>query len=302
MKDHHEHKTGAHTKSVLLLAAGVSSTVFIVELLGGFWTHSLALLSDSTHNFMDMISFILSFFAILLAERPISDTRTFGWHRLEVFAALINSLTVSFIACAIFIQAFKRLANPTEILGQEMLSIACFGLIANLFVIWKLHPHVGMDVNIRSAFLHAFGDAVSSLAVVSGGALVLITKNHAIDPIAASAVAFIILLSAGVVLKDSFHILLEGAPKGLERNLILKSIEEIVGNESVKDLHIWNLCSHICALSVHLILPETRMNQQKNILEEINLNLEKKFNIVHTTIQIESEQWMKEKIEKRRPL
>ena len=289
--NHHEHRETLLSKKALRLSIAAISGIFVIEILGGIWTNSLALLSDAAHVFVDLLSLVLSLLAILMAERPISDSRTFGWHRMEVFAALVNGATVCLIGILIGIGAFKRIANPQAILTAPMLAIACFGLAVNLFVIWKLRPHIGLDLNVKSAFVHAFGDAAASVAVVAGGTLVLLTSKPVIDPIAAVLVALIIMSNSYWILRDSIHILLEGAPRGLERRLIVNSIEEIAGSRTIKDFHIWNLCSHISALSVHLILPESRMAEQKIILENINMSLEKKFNIVHTTIQIESDTW-----------
>lgn len=291
--NHHEHQDSTRSKKALILAIGATSAIFVLELFGWFWTNSLALLSDAAHGFMDLLSFALCLAAILIAERPISDLRTFGWHRLEVFAALMNGLTVILMAIFLSYHALQRMAQPQEILSREMFLIALVGLFVNLFVLWKLHPHAGKDLNVRGAFLHAFGDAVASVAVVSGGILVLLTGHYIIDAIAAMLVALIIVVHAGALLKDSFHILLEGTPKGLERTEILRTIEKIAGKTSVKDLHIWNLCSHINALTAHVILPEEKMIEQKMILEKIHSELQEKFNIVHSTVQIESELWDK---------
>lgn len=291
MKRHHEHPENSGSKSALGLAIGATAVVLVIEVAGGIWTNSLALLSDAAHVFMDLLSFILTLWAILISERAVSDRRTYGWHRMEVFAALINALTVFTMAVLIFWQAVKRFAQPQPILSSQMLIIALGGLFVNLFVVWKLHPHVGEDVNVRSAFLHSVGDALASVTVVIGGALVLITNKSLIDPLAAMLVALIIVFGAYQIFTDSIHILMEGAPKGLDRAMITGAIEEIAGQQSVKDLHIWNLCSHLCTLSVHIVLPENQMSKQREILEQLNLNLEKKFNIVHTTIQIESDAW-----------
>lgn len=294
IKNHHEHKESSHSKKALKLAIGATAGILVIELIGGIWTNSLALLSDAAHVFMDLLSFILSYTAILLAERPISDTRTFGWHRLEVFAAIINGLTVFFIAFAIFWHALKRLVQPEEILSAEMLGIALFGLLVNLFVIWKLHPHLGEDVNVRSAFLHALGDALASCAVVLSGGIILVTKNFVVDPIAAILVSLIIVVGAIRIFKDSVHILLEGVPRGIERGAIIEELELLCGKNSISDLHVWNICSHICALSMHVRIPEEKMAEQKFILQKIDTILQKKFNIIHSTIQIESAKWHEE--------
>lgn len=286
----HAHEA-EHSKSALTLAIAATAAILVVELAGGLWTNSLALLSDAAHVFMDLLSFVLTLFAIRLAEKPTSDVRTYGWHRMEVLAAVINGLTVFFIAFFIFAQAIRRLSVPEIVLVPQMLAIAGLGLVVNLFVIWKLHPHAGKDVNVRGAFLHAFGDAAASLAVVGGGLLILETGKTVVDPIVAMAVAVIILFGAFRLLGDSVHILLEGTPKGLDRRLVVREIESVAGAGSVRDLHVWNLCSHLCALSVHLVAREGDLPRQREVLEQIRGNLRDKFNIVHSTIQIEFEHW-----------
>ena len=293
--DFHTHRDSSKTKAALELAIFTTGAIFVIELLGGFWTRSLALLSDSAHAFMDMVSFLISYGAILIAERPASDKHTFGWHRLEVFAAVINASTVFFIAISIFIHAIGRVKLPVEILSAQMLVIALVGLAVNLFVIWKLHPHKGTDLNVRSAFLHAIGDALASVAVVGGGLAVFLTGKHIIDALAAIAVSLIIVLGAYGILRDAFSILLERVPKNLDKNLLVHCIEDIAGQKSIQDLHIWNLCSHISALSLHLTLSEDQMRKQKEILENIQKAMLEKFNIAHTTVQIQSDQWIAKK-------
>ena len=240
---------------------------------------------------MDLLSFSLSLAAIALSERPVSDKRTFGWHRAEVLAALVNGLLVLVIAFFIFFHALGRISRPPEILTTPMLAIAVAGLVMNLVVIWKLSPHVRTDLNVRGAFLHAMGDAAASVAVVAGGILVWATGNTAFDSMAAVAVALLIMVNAYWVLSESVHILLEGAPKGMERDRIVLAIEEIAGARTVRDFHVWSLCSHIHALSVHLSLPGERMAGQKDLIEKLNADLGERFNIRHTTIQIESDTW-----------
>ncbi len=285
----HGHADVAQSKAALRLALAATGLIFLVEVAGGLWTNSLALLSDSAHVFMDTLSFGLTYVAIILAEKPISDSRTFGLHRLEVFAAIINGVTVLLIAAAIAVSAFMRLSHPQPIMTLPMLSIAVLGLAVNIFVIWKLEPHLGKDVNVKGAFLHALGDALASVAVVVGGLVIYFTGYLKADPIAAILVSAVILFGVYGLFRDSIQILLEGAPKGLEKNKLVACIEEISGAESVHDLHVWSLCSHIHSLSVHIFLPEERMREQGAILNQINLSLEKKFNIVHTTVQIETD-------------
>lgn len=289
----HDHKNSHASKAALKLAIIATTLILFAELAGALWTNSLALFSDVIHCAGDSLSFFLSYFAILLAERPRSDTRTFGLHRLEVFAALINALTVFVMAFFIFFHAIKRINQPQEIMSFEMLIIAIIGLIVNGVVIWKLHPHLKEDVNIKSAYLHALGDALASVAVVASGIIILITKQNIVDPITALLVATIIVVSAYKICRDSIQILMEGVPYRLDQNLLIKSIENISGEQTVKDLHVWNICSHLRALSLHITLPERALARQKEILENITTTLENDFNIFHSTIQIESESWHK---------
>lgn len=285
----HHHKDAAYSKKALGLALAATAVIFFVEVLGAFWTNSLSLLSDSAHVFMDALSFGLTYLAIVLAEKPISDSRTFGLHRLEVFAALINGLTVFVIAVVITASAVRRLHQPQQILTLPMLSIAALGLAVNLFVIWKLRPLLGEDVNVRSAFVHALGDALASVAVVAGGIIIYFTGAWVADPIMAILVAAVIFFGVYGLFRDSIQILLEGAPKGLEKDKLIAAVEDISGFGTARDLHIWSICSHIRSLSLHVALPREKMKDQEKILRDINLSLEKKFNIVHTTIQIEPE-------------
>ena len=286
---HSHHHTLPHSKKALRIALAATVSIFAVEVAGGLWTRSLSLLSDSAHVFMDILSFSLSYWAIVLAEKPISDTRTYGLHRFEVFAALINGLTVFFIAIAITVSAVKRFNDPQPILALPMLAIAVLGLAVNLFVIWKLRPLLGGDVNVKSAFVHALGDAMASVAVVVGGVIIYFTGAWVVDPVMAILVAGVIFAGVYGIFRDSIQILLEGAPRGLEKSKLITAVEDIAGEDTVQDLHVWSLCSHIRSLSLHVILPQSRMKDQGNILRDINLSLEKKFNIVHTTIQIEPE-------------
>src|SRR3989344_2053026 len=240
----HGHSNAPHSKSALRIALAATTAIFVVEVAGALWTNSLALLSDSAHVFMDALSFGLTCLAIVLAEKPISDSRTFGLHRLEVFAALINGATVFLIAAFIAIHAFQRLSRPQDIAALPMLAIAALGLAVNLFVIWKLHPLLGDDVNVRSAFLHALGDALASVAVVACGAIVYFTGFQAADSIAALLVAAIIFVGVYGIFRDSVQILLEAAPKGVEKDKLIAAVEEISVSEPVHALHIWSLCSH----------------------------------------------------------
>ncbi len=172
-----------------------------------------------------------------------------------------------------------------------MLGIAVLGFIVNIGVVLMLRPHSHKDINVRSALWHSLGDAAASVAVIGGGLLTLATGSKWADPVAAIVVALIILAGAYRIFSDSVHILLEGAPRGIRSERIVEAVEAIAGSGSVRDLHVWNLCSHICVLSLHIRVGAGRMADQQEILEKVTGTLKDKFNIDHPTIQIESENW-----------
>ncbi len=287
----HVHREGGHSKKALIIAICATSFILAVEVVGGIWTNSLSLLSDAAHVLMDLFSFILTLSAMILAARPVSQTRTYGLHRLEVFAALVNGMTVIGIAVAIVYFAVQRFQNPEAIRVAEMLGIAVLGLIVNLWVVLTLHPHSHKDINVRSALWHSLGDAAASVAVIGGGLLTLLTGSKWADPVAALAVALIILAGAYKIFSDSVHILLEGAPRGMRSEQIAAAVESIAGSGAVRDLHVWNLCSHICMLSLHIRINESQMARQREILDGVTQTLKAQFDIDHPTIQIESENW-----------
>ena len=206
-------------------------------------------------------------------------------------AAILNAFTVIAMAVMIFVHAIHRFSAPEEILSRPMLAIALVGLIVNLIVVWKLHPHSTDDLNVRSAFLHAVGDSAASVAVVVSGAWIWLTGQHIADAVTAITISVLILFSAFSIFRDAIHILLEGAPKGITRAKAVHAIEQITGTDTVVDLHIWNLCSNICALTVHIVLPDRQMPAQQDILEKIRLRLQTEFKIIHSTIQIESKNY-----------
>jgi cobalt-zinc-cadmium efflux system protein len=286
----HEGKT-RRARSHLGLSLGLMLAVLIIEVAGGIWTRSLALLSDAGHVFLDAFALALALLAMRLADRPTSDARTFGYHRLEVFSAFINGLIVFAVSGTILWNGVLRLQSPLEIRVREMLAIALVGFVANVFVVWKLHPHSHGDINVRGAFLHALGDAGASVAVLVGGTVVYVTGWQSADAIAAMVVAVILSIHAARLLSESIHILLEGVPRGLNAQDVIQSIHEVPGVLAVEDLHVWNICSHICALSAHVVLAPDHMPDQKRVLSDISQVLSLQFNIMHTTIQVESSQW-----------
>jgi cobalt-zinc-cadmium efflux system protein len=269
------------------LAIGLTAVTLIAEVIGGIWTNSLALLSDAAHVFMDLFALILSLMAIRLAGLPATDRRTYGWHRAEIFASLINGSTLIFIAFGILHEAWERLLDPQVVKSREMFIIASIGLVMNLAAASRLHQHSHDDLNVRSAFLHVLGDAVASVGVIIGGVIMLFTEWYVLDAIISVAIVLIIAWGAVRVLREAGHILLEGVPKHVDIQELVGRMRAVEGVNDIHHLHVWSICSHISALSAHVdVEPEYRLRQGE-IVGELEEMLEHDYHITHSTLQVE---------------
>jgi cobalt-zinc-cadmium efflux system protein len=293
-----------------------TALILVAEFVGGLLSGSLALISDAAHVFMDLFALALSLIALKLANLPPDDTHSFGWHRLEVFAALINGLTLFAIAIGIWVEAFKRWQSPVEIQSTEMLIIAVIGLVVNVVVALILgghdheHEHAGehdhdgehhhevehsksetpsirKDLNLNSAFLHVIGDAISSVGVILAAILIMVTHLTWIDPLMSILIGFIILFSSFRVLRGSLRILSEGVPEGLSIKKINQHLAGLPGVVSIHDLHVWSICSGTVALSAHVILDANIGIDKTAQMQSIKAALASEYGIEHTTIQFE---------------
>jgi cobalt-zinc-cadmium efflux system protein len=262
-----------------------TSFILVVEVIGGIISNSLALLSDAAHVFSDVIALTLSFLAIRLATRPPSTSRTFGYHRAEVFAALTNGVILLLISFFIIKEAYERFQSPPEIKTTEMLLVALFGFSVNLWVALRLRGHEH-DLNIRSAFLHVIGDALASLGVIVGALVIIFTGNTTADPAISVLIVIIITIGALRVIRESVHILFEGTPRHIDLESVSSVILGVEGVKGVHDLHIWSICSHINAASAHIIVEDVKMSQVGEISKTIEGEMEA-LRINHTTFQFE---------------
>ncbi len=263
----------------------LTAVTLAAELIGGFWTNSLALLSDAAHVFMDLFALGLSLAAIQLAARPADDRRTYGWHRAEIFASLINGGTLILIAFGILYEAWGRLLVPEPVKSREMFIIALVGLIMNLLAARFLHGHAHHDLNVRSAFLHVLGDALASVGVIIGGLIMYFTGWYVLDALVSVGIALIIGWGSIRILREAGHILLEGVPGHIDLNKLIAEIRDIEGVNDVHQLHVWSICSHITALSAHIDLhPDYRLRQGE-VIGRIEGMLEQDFHITRTTLQ-----------------
>lgn len=277
-----------------MLSITLTGVIFLGELIGGIWTGSLALISDSAHVFLDMFALALSYAAYLISFKPADNLHTYGFHRFEVLAALLNGLSLVIISGGIFYEAIQRFLEPQVIRSGWMLIISVIGLVVNLVVAMVLHNDSQheepgkQDLNVHSAYMHVLGDAISSFGVILAAVLIMFTGMQWLDPAVSILIGIIIMVSSYRVIRGSVHILLEGTPYHLEVDEIRNSFLAIKGVEGVHDLHVWNICSGHIALSAHIVSPEADHELQAVQMVEIKQMLMQKFGIDHITIQHES--------------
>lgn len=271
----------------LTFAILLTTVTLVAEIVGGVWTNSLALLADAAHVFLDLFALLLSLAAIRLAALPPSETRTFGFHRAEVFASLINGITIFLIAGGIFYEAFGRLMQPEKVNSLPMLVIATIGLIMNLLSASALHEHSHDDLNVRSAFLHVIGDAAASVGVILGGVIMYYSNWFILDAVISMGIGCVVFYGAWRVLRESTHILLEGVPRGMKVADVADSIRSVEGVNDIHHINIWSICSHIVALSAHIDVKPEFKGRQAKLLHAIEHLLQERYHITHTTLQVE---------------
>ena len=286
-KDGGQHDHQHRLQGKFRFAVVLTTFVLGIEIVGGILSNSLALLSDAAHVFSDSLSLIMSWLAIYLSTRPATSSRTYGYHRTEVFAAFINGVSLIAISGWIFYEAVHRFMEPEPVKSKEMLVVAIIGFIANMVIVWLFHGEGHKSLNVRSAVLHVIGDALASVGVIVGGAVMYWTGWFIVDPILSCGIGIIILIGSFRVTKEAVHILLEASPKHADAHKVAACINAIDSVKDVHDMHIWSLCSNYLALSTHVSIVEDASRSSHELRQEINDKLQTQFGIFHTTIQIE---------------
>jgi len=303
MRDSHRHEPehcptplsagDAAKGSQLVWAAALTGFIMVVEAMGGWLTGSLALLSDAGHVFSDVASLVLAWVALRLALRPPTDRHTYGLHRSEIFAALLNALALLVICGLIFREAYHRLFTAPEVKTGLMLVIAVVGLLVNLVVVLRLRGHAHGDLNLRSAYLHVFGDLLASAAVIVAALFMAFTPfpwRYLADPVLSALIGLLILGGALRVGHESLHILMEGVPRGIRLEDIITAVTELPAVHSVHSLHAWSLCSNLRAVSLHVVADYATEAERRQILREVERVLRTRFGFALTTIETECDE------------
>jgi len=283
----HAEKAPRDERRSLTIAIAITAAFLVVEVAGGLLAGSLALLSDAGHMFSDVLALVLSLAAIVLAQELPTKERTYGYHRAEIFAAFLNALLLIGISAVLFLAAYGRIRSPAPVAGGLMLVVAGIGFAANAAIMYLLHG--SSNLNVRSAFLHVFGDTVSSLAVIAGAAWITLTGQTIVDPLLSIAITAIIVISALRILRETVIILLQFTPPDIDFDAVVAEMTSVPGVDGVHHVHLWSLCSEINVLDAHVYSCDRDVAKIEAIKREIKERL-KKYNIRHSTLEFECEE------------
>jgi len=282
----HRHERVSASRRRLTIVLALTASYMIAELLGGIWTGSLALLADAGHMLADVAALLLALAALWFGARPATSHKTFGYHRLEILAALINGVALTLISFFIFYEAYSRFYAPREIRSVPMTIVAAGGLLVNLACAGLLHSDRQEDLNMRGAWLHVIGDAFGSLGAMIAGILIAIFGWSVADPLISCFIGVLIVWSSWHLIREATNVLLEGTPAHISLAAVEDAILETEGVSNVHDLHVWTITSGREALSAHVI--HAYSISQPNLLKELRTKLHDRFGVDHLTIQMET--------------
>jgi cobalt-zinc-cadmium efflux system protein len=272
---------------ILVSALLITILVFVVELVGGLYSGSLALSADAGHMLTDAMALILALLAAIFAALPANKKNTFGFYRLEILSALFNGALLTLISLFIFYEAYQRFAHPAAIDSNLMLMVATVGFLANIGAAVILAGASRKSMNIRGAFLHVISDAVSSVGVIIGGVLIHYVKWYYADPVISIFIGVLILRGALHLVFDAVNVLLEGVPPGVKLEEVAAAIKSVKGVKDLHDLHVWTITSGLNAVSAHLVIDDNAAQRAAGILKEVNQLLKDKYQLNHCTFQTE---------------
>ncbi|QIN79783.1 cation diffusion facilitator family transporter [Rubrobacter marinus] len=283
--DGHGHSHGSSNKRALAIVLALTGGFTVVEVIGGLLTGSLALLADAGHMLSDAASLAVALFAAWLAGRPATPSRSFGLRRAEILAALFNGVTLVAISIWIFVEAYRRLSEPPEVLGGLMLAIAVLGLGVNVAGAFILSRSEGESLNVEGALRHVMADVLGSIGAIVAAVVILLTGWRYADPLISVVIGLLVLASSWKLLRDSVTILLEATPRGIDADAVGRKMVEVEGVREVHDLHIWTITSGFPALAAHVLVGRNEnCHERRREIEDV---LEHEYGIEHTTLQVD---------------
>lgn len=282
----HAHSGSRRTLAIVLAFNALS---LIVEFVAGLLTNSLALLSDAGHMLGDVGAIALSLAAATLAARPPAADKTYGWWRSEILAALANGVTLVVIASLVAVEAVRRLGAPPEVPGPTIAVVATFGLLVNLASVGALWSGRRTNLNLRGAFLHAASDTLGSVGALVAGILIATRGWTLADPLASLFIALLVAVGGGRLLRDTVHVLMEGAPASIKVDRLRAALEASPGVQAIHDLHVWSVTSQFPALSAHIVAdPGLSLAEGQEMLDRLRGVLNAEFGVRHVTLQLEA--------------
>lgn len=290
--------TQPHIHSHLRQAAGgptkrLSISLFltlgfvVIEAAAGFFSNSLALLTDAVHNLTDVIALALSWFAIRITTRPANERKTYGYHRVGILVALINSSTLVLISLGIFYEAWQRFISPPEVQSGILIGVGLIAVVINIVTAMLVHKGSESDLNLRSAFVHLMGDVLSTIGAVIAGVLIFFTGANWLDPLVSVLIGFLILYNAWGILREAIDILLEAKPRDIDSKKLVEDMMEVDGVLGVHDLHVWSITQNLRTMSAHVLTEELSIREGADIQRQINEIAYRRYNITHATLQLE---------------
>jgi cobalt-zinc-cadmium efflux system protein len=284
--------TGQRHAKRLAIALALTLAITVVEVIGGLWAGSLALIADAAHMLTDAAGLALALFAIRFAARPATPQKTYGYLRAEILSALINAVVLLLLSAYILYEAYERVVSPPEIKTGVMLIVAVIGLAANFVSMRLLASGADESLNVKGAYFEVFSDMLGSLGVIIAALVVMTTGWTLADPIIAAAIGLFIVPRTWSLLKQAVHILLEGTPAEVDLELLKSRLMSLDGVLSVHDLHVWTITSGFDSMTGHVVVRD--MSQCRRILSEARELLMREFKLSHVTIQVEDEDFLEE--------
>ena len=283
----HSHPDAGGNARRLTVVLVLTAIYMLAEAVGGWYSHSLALIADAGHMLSDVAALGLSLFAAWISRRAATPAHSYGYYRTEILAALANAATLITISVWVCFEAFHRLHTPPDVHGRAVMAIAAGGFIINIAGMWVLNGGRHENLNVRGAWLHVATDAVGNIGTVAAGAAVTFLGWRAADPVASVVIAMLVCWSAWALLKESVEVLMEGTPTGIDPDRVRNALADVAGVQAVHDLHIWSITSGRISLSAHVSVDSTRPD--RDVLPDLCTSLRERFGITHVTLQLENE-------------